>query len=340
MDSVSEADGVIVVDTGSDDNTVQKLKGRGAVVFEEKIEPWRFDTARNIAMDHIPEDVDICVSIDIDELFESGWREKLEKLWDTECTQAKYWYFWDETLRIRFVRDKIHKRHGFKWVNPVHEILEYSGNQKVKTVFINDLILYHKPDSSKSRAQYLPLLEMSSKENPDDDRTRFWLGREYIYKGFYDKGIETLNNHLKLPSAVWNEERSASMRFIARAFRAKNDNNTAKGWLYKAIAECSTIREPWLDLARLGYDTKNWPLLYFAAKKGLDIKTSSNSYLVEPDAWGHLLEDLAAIACYWLGFYEKALEHAKRAYEISPDNQRLKQNLEIIKARFDRGGTY
>ena len=46
MDSVSDADEIVVLDTGSTDNTVEKLKERGATVYKEEIVPWRFDDAR------------------------------------------------------------------------------------------------------------------------------------------------------------------------------------------------------------------------------------------------------------------------------------------------------
>ena len=35
MDAVSEADEVVVLDTGSTDHTVEKLRSRGAKVYEE-----------------------------------------------------------------------------------------------------------------------------------------------------------------------------------------------------------------------------------------------------------------------------------------------------------------
>ena len=43
MDSMSEADQVVVLDTGSTDDTVERLKKRGAQVTVELISPWRFD---------------------------------------------------------------------------------------------------------------------------------------------------------------------------------------------------------------------------------------------------------------------------------------------------------
>lgn len=73
MDSMGEADQVVVLDTGSTDDTAEKLRGRGAEVTEEQICPWRFDTARNRSLELVPEDTDICVCTDLDEVFHPGW---------------------------------------------------------------------------------------------------------------------------------------------------------------------------------------------------------------------------------------------------------------------------
>lgn len=334
MDAVGEADMVIVADVGSTDKTVERLRARGAIVFEETIDPWRFDAARNAALSHIPGDVDICVSNDIDEVFEPGWREKLERAWRPRHTRARYWFVWSHDENgapaKRFYMEKIHRRKDFQWVHPVHEVLEYSGEDSEAYVTIDDLVLHHYPDNTKPRSQYLPLLQLSSQENPQDDRVMFWLGREYVYNGLNDDGIRTLQRHLTLPGAVWDEERSASMRFIASAYRAKGDNSEAKRWLFRAVAECLHIREPWLELAWLGYNLNDWELSYFSAVKGLEITTPSSSYLAEPAAWGDSLPDLAAIACYRLGLYERSLEYADAACAISPGNERLQSNRTLI----------
>ena len=47
MDSMSEADDICVLDTGSTDDTVEKLRARGAHVEQKIIAPWRFDVARS-----------------------------------------------------------------------------------------------------------------------------------------------------------------------------------------------------------------------------------------------------------------------------------------------------
>jgi tetratricopeptide (TPR) repeat protein len=214
-------------------------------------------------------------------------------------------------------------------------VLVYSGDDLEQTVWVPGMVLNHYSDLSKPRAQYLPLLELSAQENPDDDRTAFWLGREYMYKGMYDKCIAELDRHLKLPSAQWDEERSASMRFIAKSYQAKGDFMKARQWLYRAVAECPHVREPYLYLARLGYHEQNWPLVYLMAEKGLNIKDKTGSYLLEPEAWGYSFFDYGAIASYRLGLFRKAYDLAKEALNMSPTDARLQQNLELIKVKLD-----
>lgn len=339
MDAVSEADEVVVVDTGSADHTIERLRERGASVYEEKIVPWRFDTARNLAMDHVPEDADICVSNDLDEVFDPGWREKLEAAWTPSCTRARYLFTYsyrpDGTPGKQYVMEKIHRRKDFRWVHPVHEILKYSGADPEKSVWVNGMILNHHPDNSKPRAQYLPLLELSAQENPDDDRVAFWLGREYMFHNQYQKSTEALKSYLKMPTALWNEERCAAMRFIAKCYAAQGDRKTCREWLFRAVAECPTIREPYYQLAMQGYLEGDWPLVYLMVVKAFSITVQSGSYLFEPEAWGASLYDLGAIACYRLGLYRQSIEYAETACRINPEDGRLKRNLKLIRQKFD-----
>ena len=94
FDSVKEADYVCVLDTGSDDGTYEKLKELGVIAKQKKYKTFRFDKARNDSIKLIPEDAEICISVDIDEVFEPGWREKLESLWDESLTRLQYNYNW------------------------------------------------------------------------------------------------------------------------------------------------------------------------------------------------------------------------------------------------------
>ena len=151
--SMKEADKIFVLDTGSTDGSVDTLKKLGAVVKQEEIKPWRFDVARNKSLDMVDEDADICVCTDLDEVFEAGWREKLEKIWVGGTTRASYTYNWslddDDNPIVSFYSDKIHARDGYKWTHPVHEVLSYDGAEK--RVFDESIVINHYTDRSKSK---------------------------------------------------------------------------------------------------------------------------------------------------------------------------------------------
>ena len=114
VNSMKEADNIYVLDTGSTDNTVKKLKELGVKVTTKIINPWRFDIARNESLNLVPKNTDICVCTDLDEVFEPGWRKKLEQAWTKNTTCARYNYNWslDENNKplVNFYIEKIHSR--------------------------------------------------------------------------------------------------------------------------------------------------------------------------------------------------------------------------------------
>lgn len=337
INSMSEADLIVVTDTGSTDNTVGALEDRGAIVYREVIQPWRFDLARNISLEHVPMDVDICVCTDLDEVFVKGWREKLESVWEKGINQGKYLYNWslkaDGTPDVQFTYFKVHDRQSFKWVYPVHEVLHYIAERPYKEVFINGMVLNHYPDQTKSRGSYLGLLEMAVEENPEDDRMVYYLGREYMYKAKWQECIETLEKYLKLPRAVWKEERCAAMRWIAASYGNKGDNERAYAWYYRAIAEMPYMRDAYVELAQYAYFQRDWETTFFMCEEALKINNRSDYYINMGYAWDHTPNDLAALGAYYLGLYDKALEHAQKAAAIMPQDTRLQNNVEIIKSK-------
>jgi tetratricopeptide (TPR) repeat protein len=149
----------------------------------------------------------------------------------------------------------------------------------------------------------------------------------------YDNCIETLKRHLQMPTAVWDEERCASLRFIACSYQGKGEYGQARAFLYRAIAECPHVREPYLQMARLGYLLNDWPLMYLMTEEGLKITQKTGSYLSEPDAWGYAFYDYGAICCYRLRLFRKSFDYAAKACGIAPHDKRLKQNLELIKLK-------
>ena len=152
MASMGEADAVVVLDTGSTDDTVERLRAAGARVTVERFDPWRFDTARNRSLDLVPEDADICVCTDLDEVLHPGWRALLEAAWVPGTTRATYRYTWNFLPDGReghvFWYSKVHARHGYRWTHPVHEVLTPDPGLVEHVVTVPGMQLDHHADES------------------------------------------------------------------------------------------------------------------------------------------------------------------------------------------------
>ena len=333
-ESMKEADEIYVLDTGSTDDTVEKLKSHGVKVSIEKITPWRFDVARNKSLDLVPMDADICVCTDLDEVLEKGWRKKLENSWNNS-NRMRYKYNWaiDEQNRpiITFLYEKIHDRKHYKWIYPVHEVLECSLDNEIVSTN-EEIILNHYPDRTKSRSSYLPLLELSVKENPENDRNLHYLGREYMYYKEWNKSIDTLIKHINLKTSTWKEEKSASMRFISRCYLNLNRREEAKYWCKRAIEESPNQREGYVELALIEFDDKNYLEVIINCLKAKTILKNEMIYINEPFCWDSTIDDLLSISYYSLGLKDEAIYYVNKALEYDKDNERIKKNKEIFQS--------
>ncbi len=330
--SMKEADAIYVLDTGSTDDTKEKLKELGVMVFEKVYDSFRFDDARNEILNLLPDDADLCISMDLDEVFESGWRKVLEDNYHGE-TRVSYTYNWhiDENgvPDVTFYLDKIHTRHDYKWTHPVHEVLENINNNETR-VTISNLVVNHYPDKEKSRGSYLPLLELSVKEDPEDDRNMHYLGREYMYYKRYQEAIDTLIKHLSLKKATWRDERACSMRFIGRCYKYLKRFDEAIMWYEKSIKEAPYLRDAYMELAFLYYEREEYTEVYTYLKQALKIKTHAKTYINEVFSWNETIYDLLSIACYYLNLLPESLYYIDKALEINPSNERIKNNKVLI----------
>jgi len=114
--SAIDADLILIADTGSTDNTVAEAKKYGAEVYSISVRPWRFDKARDTALNLIPGDYDVCISLDLDEVLEPGWREEIERVWKPETTRLRYKFDWGQG--ISFFYEKNSSSHRIPLASP------------------------------------------------------------------------------------------------------------------------------------------------------------------------------------------------------------------------------
>ena len=328
-DSAKDADLLLIADTGSTDKTVEIARECGVLVHDICITPWRFDHARNAALALIPRDIDVCVSLDVDEIMEPGWREEIERVWKLgETTRLRYYFDWG--CGIKFLYEKIHARHGYHWHHPCHEYPRPDGRIAEVWAHTDKLLVSHHPDPTKSRGQYLDLLSLSVKEDPHCPRNAFYYARELSFHGRWHEAIKACKTYLALPDATWMNERCYAMRVMGKCYQEANDWASSEKWFHAACGEAPNTREPWCELALLMYRQERWSECFAYSIRALQITNRELVYTCDPTVWEHWPHDLAAISAWKLGLKDIALEQGKLAVEKSPNDLRLQANLKLF----------
>lgn len=328
--STKDADIVHIADTGSTDDTVALARACGVTVHNISISPWRFDLARNAALALIPADVDVIISLDLDEVLEPGWREEIERVWvKGQTTRLRYKFDWG--CGISFYYEKIFAKHGYRFHHPVHEYPKPDLRIQEVYAHTDKLLVSHHPDSTKSRGQYMPLLDLAIKEDPRCPRNAFYHARELTFYARWDDAITALNNYLAMPEANWPNERCYAMRLLAKAYCSKGNVQEALKWARLAVAEAPNTREPWVELSLICYRLRMWAESYAAAKSALEIKDKALVYTMDPSVWTEKPWDLASIAAWNLGLKDEARCLLDEAIKLAPDDQRLRNNQRLMK---------
>lgn len=353
LSSMSEADYIVVLDTGSEDGTFELLEKDPRVyrAAQRVITPWRFDVARNESMRLIPDDANILVCTDLDEVLEPGWAQVLRERWiEGVHERAVYKYAWSHTERGEpdriFQYDKIHSR-AWVWNFPVHEILVRAEDvsdcsfrlDNALTVF-DEIYLHHYPDQTKSRGTYLPLLELRKEENPEDYYGRIYLAHEYYYRGFYQKSIDELQDILENYADKYTKlEQASCYLFMGDAYCDMGEYPSGVAAYQRAILTEDTYREPYVNLAGvlnlLGYYGQTVGVIRDCLRKTYRHYT----WLERGSAWTYEIYDALAVSYYYLGEYEASLANACRAAHYCPENERITDNLKLIREKtVEQGG--
>ncbi len=152
-----------------------------------------------------------------------------------------------------------------------------------------------------------------------------------MYYKRYNEAIDTLIKHLNLESATWKDERSASMRFIARCYISLKRYDEALLWLDKAINETPYLRDPYMEKAIYLYQLGKYEELIPLINKALEIEINERYYINEVFTFDYTAYDLLSIAYFYANDLVRALYYSEKALKMEPNDERLKNNNKIIK---------
>lgn len=359
LQNMKGADRILLLDTGSENGEYEKalsysdehpeFKGK-LVVEQEIITPWAFHTARNRNMEMIPDEdeVDVIISIDLDERVEKGFFDELRKTaWEHPKSCGFYYYYaWShdpETkrpLRVFGYNKASFWMKGEIWYDyDVHEALQYSKgfcefyNDFAAWMDKNTIWLHHWPDHTKSRGSYLGLLEQRVKNYPEDEYGKFYLFREQGFYGMWDQAVRNAfwlycrltskNDDMFMLPAVCTE--------IANYCTKISEKEKEVEFFYQRAIELDpTFRDPYFLYAKwLGYQGRPVEALKIL-NEGILKSRRHYDWRELSTVWEPWYEaQIRGIAYAWLGDYE--LSHnvmlaASLSLKSDNDKKEAKEN--------------
>lgn len=309
VDSCAGADLISIYDTGSTDGTIELLKKNNAFAGGSVCtQPLDFGAARNLALDCLPDDVDVVVSIDMDERLQPGWREALEKTWDGSSDSISYWYIaeWaDEEKTIPSStawRSKIFNPKTMRWFRRIHEIPLMKNGSDPSSKFCREIEVRHYQTGQRD---YSGQLTEFLKEYPEDTNGYIQRAAEYLKMGENRKAIDDYTMFLRLTEKNECENKECGHCKLIEGKRAYCWLEIAQAkhkmgvkpmeiiqCFLHATAECPSLREAWTYLADGWRSVENYEAAYAAAMNALRI-TDNGINARDERCWGELPRQIA-----------------------------------------------
>lgn len=338
--SMKEADLIVVLDTGSTDNTVQLLRSFGVVVEQKIYDHFEFDVARNDSLALVPDEYNIRICTDLDEWLDSGWAEVLRNEWNEERhSRGLYPYVHDHlddgSEGSIFMQDKIHGKTG-KWIYPIHECFYDENYTQERTIIFDDRIkLHHGADITKNRDFYIDLLYQRIENNSLDSNAYFLLGAEYYAREMNEKAIEIYNYILSTPELQYDNIVLACI-FCHMGECQERIGNYVEAIRYysQGILVDMEFRENYYCLAKLYASLGLNVAAIGVAEQGLKSSARKYHWAEGVFCWAWGLYDILRHAYYAEGNYQKALSYAAAALQAEPNNPSLLEEYSLCLSAF------
>lgn len=336
---VEEADHVVVLDTGSTDNTVELFEKYEPFVRIEQYDYFkeegifRFDRARNNSMKLIPNDTDICVVFDLDQIPRKGWSDIVrEEIYNGHKEVHGYIIDHDDNgnENNRWESRNVHVNDPFFiWTRVIHEGIEYYGKDKPYSIsFRSDFIIDHYPDNHKDRSLYKTLLEYAVEQYPKDPYYAIYLGIELERRWSKKDSANAFIRALK--ECDFTDQEDLQYQMLINLATVTEDNDLALDSLYKASKMDIKTRRLYKIYADIYERTGDIDKAIIMLEKALTVESYSNDWTEDSYLYSGYIEDRLSLFYYYQkGYPLKSIEYCTRALQIDPNNERLKTNLKF-----------
>jgi glycosyltransferase involved in cell wall biosynthesis len=248
LESIIGLDEIVIVDTGSEDNTIEIAKQYTDKVFSGSEYMWRDDFAF-----HRNQSIDKCTGdwifiIDADETLEPGGVAKIRKA--VSSTKKQCIYIKTKARRansynmsIRLFRNNA----GIHYKGKAHNYLSVADGDTKDITITYGYSDAHKKDPDRT----LRILTKAVKEEPTP-RYMYYLAREWWYRKDYEKALETYDRYLKI--GEWLPEITDARLMRARCLWQLQRGSEARKECLTAIRDNPDFQEALYFMAEIHHE--------------------------------------------------------------------------------------
>lgn len=340
---------VVLVDTGSKDNTAELARAAGCVVeevgtrFQREITPeqaaginafldpsekpiveahttlFDYSSARNYAA--TLSSCDMIATPDCDEVWTKLNIDAINQAIADGVEQLEYNFVFAHDAEggelVKFMHSKFYDRRKLRWVGIIHEVL--TGEAKRQFFHEDTIKLEHWQNVETNRTGYLKGLALAILEDPNNDRNSHYFGRELMYTGRPRSAIKELRRHVEMNK--WAEERSQSLVHIGECHMMLGETREAIHAWIDAFDACPTRREALMKIAEYYYSagSPDHVIAYVAA--ALQIK-EGNFYANFTPYYQQMPHELMYWALWQKGEYNASKRHFDLCFAYQPFNSK------------------
>lgn len=332
------ADEIIIIDTGSDDETKNI-----AAKYTDKIYDFKwtddFSAARNFSFSKAEKDY--IMWLDADDVIDAENRRRLLELKEklgtenmADMVMIKYYTAFDENgaPTFSYCRERLLRRAmNYKWVGAVHEVIVPRGN-----VVYSDIAVMHKKLKPADPDRNLRIFEKLEKNGvPLDARQKFYYARELYYHGRYAEAIDMFDRFFE-SGDKWYENCISACLDLSRCHMALGRRETALESLFKSFLYDSPRAEICCEIGTVKLSEEKYREAAFWYKTAAGTEpTEQNGGFSSPDCRGYI-PYMQLCVCYdRLGEYRKAYEYNEMAGKLKPRDKNFLANKEYFSRLFD-----
>ena len=329
LDSVKDLfDEIIVVDTGSTDNTKQILSKYNAKIYDFV---WcnDFSVARNYAFSLATSD--FIMWLDADDVIIESELNKLKQLkaeLDSSIDVVMLKYSIGSAFnQLKYYRERIlRKNMGFVWQDAVHECITPRGNIIYKDIFITHAKI-KAGDPKRNLKIYNRLVRNKVKLS---SRQMFYYARELMYNNQLNKAIIWFKRFLKSPGG-FNENYIEACLNLSHCYIGINAPEKAKQVLFNSFNYDLPRSEVLCELGNIYYNNKEYNnAIYYYLLATANTPNETSGGFVNPDCYNFLPYVQISFCYYYLNNLETAKTYFNKAKNLKPNSPLITQNNQFF----------